>query len=412
MTKRSKVYRNVRVAVMDEGWQFAELEEEWEELYRECPRATPFQSWAWLYSWWEHYAERRELRLVTVRSEEGLLVGLLPLMLEGRGSLGRLKFIGTGITDYLDALVRDGWEEEIGEAGLLGSVGSWGVADLQALRPDAVAWDILREWSGLRVTVWQENCPFVHVRPWDEVVTTLSRNLRSTVRRSIRRAESDGINRELVDIEQAEEAGRRLVAINRQLWQKRMHETGVEHWTQTFEEHIATAARRMTARGLGGISELWAGGKLTVSTFLIFGRDWVGGYMIGADPETPEKIYQWSSLYIWDGINIALGRNATCFDLLRGEELYKLRWSSGTTANHRLVLGRNPWLWVPYAAYFAARSRAKLYVNSDQAPEWTRKARKRYHVSRQGIRRGAARVRGLLNTRTIVMPFTHDRDLP
>ena len=27
------------------------LLKEWEDLYRNSPQATPFQSWAWLYSW-------------------------------------------------------------------------------------------------------------------------------------------------------------------------------------------------------------------------------------------------------------------------------------------------------------------------------------------------------------------------
>ena len=400
MTKRSRVYQNVEVAVLDEDRRFAELEGEWEELYRECPRATPFQSWAWLYSWWEHYGERYELRLVTVRSEDGLLVGLLPLMLGRRGSLGRLLFIGTGITDYLDVLVREGWEEQVRAAGVLGSVGSWAVADLQSLRPDAAAWNLLGGRSGLKAIVWQENCPYIDARPWDELLKSRSKNLRSTTRRSVRQAESDGLGRELAGVEEAEEAGRRLVAVSRQMWRKRLHETGVEHWTRTFEEHIAISARRMTACGLGAISELRAGGKVIVSSFLVFGRDFVGSYMLGADPETPDRTYQWSSLYIWDGVHIALDRDVPRFDLLRGEESYKLRWSSGTLASHRLILGRNPLFWVPYAAYFVLRSKAKRYLNSESAPTWTKQAKKKYHVSRQGLRRGAARAREFLNQRT------------
>src|SRR3712207_9430408 len=76
------------IVVLEDSEAFAALEGEWEELYRHCPSATPFQSWAWLYSWWEHYGEGRyELRLVTLRSEEGLLVGLIPPMLERRGGV-------------------------------------------------------------------------------------------------------------------------------------------------------------------------------------------------------------------------------------------------------------------------------------------------------------------------------------
>ncbi|MDN5698484.1 MAG: hypothetical protein L0G70_11000, partial [Rubrobacter sp.] len=38
-------------AIVSSTAEFAALEEQWDELYDDCPRATPFQSWAWLYSW-------------------------------------------------------------------------------------------------------------------------------------------------------------------------------------------------------------------------------------------------------------------------------------------------------------------------------------------------------------------------
>src|SRR3712207_9292996 len=100
------------IVVLEDSKAFAALEEEWEELYRHCPSATPFQSWAWLYSWWEHYGEGRyELRLVTLRSEEGLLVGLIPLMLERRGGfgLGPPVFRGAPHPAYEHLLVGGGW---------------------------------------------------------------------------------------------------------------------------------------------------------------------------------------------------------------------------------------------------------------------------------------------------------------
>ncbi len=82
------------------------LEEEWEELHRNASRATPFHTWAWLYSWWEYYGENYELRLVTVRDGK-LLVVLLPLMLERRGGfVGRLLFINASPSTYQDVRIK------------------------------------------------------------------------------------------------------------------------------------------------------------------------------------------------------------------------------------------------------------------------------------------------------------------
>src|SRR5215212_1197948 len=85
----------LNTVVLTETSRFAALEEDWEDLYQNSPLATPYQSWAWLYSWWESYGEDYELRLITVRDGD-LLVGLVPLMLQRRwGFFERLLFIGT-----------------------------------------------------------------------------------------------------------------------------------------------------------------------------------------------------------------------------------------------------------------------------------------------------------------------------
>jgi CelD/BcsL family acetyltransferase involved in cellulose biosynthesis len=138
-----------KVAVLDQLQDFATLEEEWEDLYRNAAFATPFQSWAWLYSWWEFYVEGYDLRLVTIRCD-GLLVGLMPLMLQRRRGFGRLLFIGTGLQDHQDILVREGWERQVFAAGVrvLRKIDGWHVADLQQLRPEAVAWSIFESWDG------------------------------------------------------------------------------------------------------------------------------------------------------------------------------------------------------------------------------------------------------------------------
>jgi CelD/BcsL family acetyltransferase involved in cellulose biosynthesis len=359
------------IEVLRSAGEFAALEEEWEDLYHDSPRATPFQSWAWLYSWWEAYGEEYELRLVTVRDGRGLLVGLAPLMLKYRLGLGKLLFLGTGPTDYLDVLIRERWEDQVSEvlARALRQIDSWHVADLHQLRPGAATWDICPRWDGPQLRAWQDSFPVVDVRPWDELLRSLSSNLRSTVRRALRRFEADGGRCELAGADEAEAAAKRLVTISREQWQDRWLDTGPEHWTSRYESLIVAAARRMTARELGGVSEFWQDGGVIISDFWVSGRDFIGTYVLGASREARQR-YQWSSLYIWDALNIARTKNRGQLDLLRGEEPYKLRWSSRISPSHRLILGRNLVYWVPYAGYHALRAKARRYVQSESAPRW------------------------------------------
>jgi CelD/BcsL family acetyltransferase involved in cellulose biosynthesis len=375
----------VVVEVIEDARGFAALEEEWEDLHCQCPRATPFQSWAWLYSWWECYGEDYELRLITVRNSSGLLVGILPFMIESRSTfVSRLVFVGTGLSDYLDVIVRAGWEDKVLESGVqaLKKLECWRIADLQLLRPEAVAWGIRRRWNGPRICLWQDSCPVVEVKPWDELLASLSRNLRSTVRRARRRAAADGLQRKVVDASNIKQAAERLVALHREAWQER--NIGPEHLTQRFEAFTVAATERLAYRGLGTISEFWRDGKVLISDFLMFGRDYCGTYILGASQEAQQR-YQWSSLYIWDAIEIAHTRDSSYLDLLRGEEPYKLRWSSRIIPTHRLILGHHRTAWIPYAGYHALRSRAKLYARSENAPLWIKGAVVRYRTLRHRL---------------------------
>ena len=376
--------------VLENTEEFAVLEEEWEDLHHDSPRATPFQSWAWLYSWWEFYGEGYELRLITVRDDEGLLIGLAPLMLERRLGLRKLLFVGTGPTDYLDVLAREGWETRVLEAlaRTLGQMDPWQVADLQQLRPNAAAWGLLEHWKGARISLWQSNCPVIDVKPWDELLASIKKSLRSSARQTTRRAREDGLRCELAGVKDAKAAARRLVSVSRQQWQSRWRETGPEHWTSRFEAHLEVASRRMTARGRGAISEFWRDGEVVISHFLVFGHDFVGQYMIGANQGALRR-YQFSSLGMWDGINVSLDRKVRYFDLLRGEEPYKLRWSSRVVPSRRLVLGRNLLVWSFHAAYHALRSRAKRYAYAENAPAWVKDTKDRYQTFRYAAARYA-----------------------
>jgi CelD/BcsL family acetyltransferase involved in cellulose biosynthesis len=382
--------QSLKITVVEEAKDFAALEQEWGDLYHNSALATPFQSWAWLYSWWEFYREDYELRLVTARNHEGLLIAIIPLMQKRKWGYSRLLFVGTGLTDYLDVLTREGWEAEASEAGVraLRQMSAWQVADLHQLRPAAAAWRIIERWDGPKTQAWQYGCPVIDVKPWDELLMSFKRKMRYDVRRALRRAEEDGIRCEPARPEDAEQAARRWVALHREAWRGR--EIEPQHLTRRFELHLEAAVCRMTACGLGGLYEFRRNGEVIASHFLVFGRDFVGEYLAGATQEALAR-YQVSSLNIWNGVNVALRRNSTYLDLLRGEEPYKMRWTPTVVSTHQVILGRRGISWAPYATYSVLRSRAKKYVNSHDAPRWIKRALTESHVLRRRVKRHVGR---------------------
>lgn len=369
--------------VVEDARGFASLKGEWRELYDASPRATPFQSWEWLYSWWESYGEGRGLRLIVVRSDEGLLVGVLPLMVERRQGVRRLLLVGTRQTDYLDAVVREGWEEEVSEAAFraLSRVGSWHVADFQEVRPEAALWEVVGRWEVPQTRLRHGMCPVVEIGPWEETVASLSKNHRHSVRKAVRRAEADGLVRGMVGPEEVDRATRALAEMLREQW--RGHPlTGEEHFSRRYEDFLAASARRMTEGGMGGISEFRRDGEPVLSTFVLFGRDFVGTYVMSVKAGA-DKRYQWGSLYIWDAMDLGRDRGLRRLDLLRGLEPYKLRWEPEMVVNQRLILGRNLVFWCLYSFYQALRQDEGFAALKDRA-------------------RGAAeRIRALLGGKTV-----------
>jgi hypothetical protein len=379
--------RQLETTVLRDTSDFASLEEEWDELYETCPQATPFQSWAWLYSWWEHYREGYRLRLITLRDRDGLLVGLLPLM----AKRGRLLLLGGDLmnplmTPYKDLLVRAGWEEEVAQAAAraLKELDGWWVADLRQLLPQAAAWGLFREWDGPRISVPITDNLFTCARSWEELLTSLSAKARKSARNTLRRLEKDGIRYEPAGPgDDTERAACKLVALHRELWQGRRIEP--ERLTPRYEAFIVAAARRTTARGIARISEFWRDDAVIVSQFLLFDKNFVDTYAIGASQEASRR-YQFNTLGNWDAMNVARDRSNpyVSFGDPAGD---KMRWADEVVPSHRAILGHNSASWIPYAAYHALRDRyyglrseAQLYVHSENAPRWVRKATDTYYT--------------------------------
>ena len=84
---------------------------QWRELHAQCRGVTPFNSWEWLFSWWQAYGSGLRLRLLSWRAD-GVLIAVAPLcIVDERTTLGTrcsvLKLLGDGTfdSDYLDFVI-------------------------------------------------------------------------------------------------------------------------------------------------------------------------------------------------------------------------------------------------------------------------------------------------------------------
>lgn len=350
---------------------FLRLEDEWDALYEDC-HTTPFQSWAWLYSWWEYFGEHdMELRLVLVKSGSRL-VGVLPLMLSRSRKMNRLLLVGNGPTSYLDILVRRGWQDEVAAVleDVLDSIPDWHVADFQQLRRDSAFLTVLEGWSGPSVNTRHEDCLVLETSSWEDLVKRPRKSQRTQSRKTIRRAYEDGLSHRRVPPGETEEAAGTLVKLSREYWRDRWRETSPEHWSREFEDHLKAVTRRVTGKGLGAISEVRGEEEgVVLPQLLFFGESFTADYMVAPKVSTLRH-YSFNTLFIYYAMKVAAERGSRQLSLMRGSEDYKWRWSPEVEPNRRVILGKNRARWALYAAQSVLRIRLSDYAKSESSPSW------------------------------------------
>ncbi len=114
---------------VDSTQNFRELKKDWGTLLEACSEATLFNSWEWLFSWWQAYGDEKKLRiLLWWDTEHAKLVGIAPLYL-AREAIGPglqcrvLRFLGDGShdSDYLNFVVHPAYNIET----MVADFGQW-----------------------------------------------------------------------------------------------------------------------------------------------------------------------------------------------------------------------------------------------------------------------------------------------
>ena len=179
---------------------FRTLRPEWLRLLGELSFQSVFFTPQWQETWWRHFGAGRQLSILTVRSDEGRLEGLAPLMRShDNADATRLEFIGDlELCDYFDMLIAPHRQGEIAQAiaDYLVSQTNEDVEiclnNLSADSPTAALLQHSLVKEGLLVeTETIETCPTV-VLPseWNAYLATLRGKDRHEIRRKIRRAEN------------------------------------------------------------------------------------------------------------------------------------------------------------------------------------------------------------------------------
>lgn len=316
--------------------QFAALEEPWNRLVRACPSATPFQSHAWLHSWWLTYGKDGRLRIVLVR-RGGELVGAAALMLVHR-PIPLLVPLGGPITDYFDVLVA---AEHAGQvvpalAHGLHRAARGAVVDLREVRPGAAAEELYRQWPGIGSRLADSTCMELPTLPFDELVKRMPASGAQRVRAKLRKTDAAGIEEHEATEQEVPRAVRNLLRLHEKQWRGR----GVtpEHLRPRFAEHLTRATRRMVRAGEGRLTEFRLDGRVVAANVTLLSAGLSGGYLYGADPDLRERKVDVATLLLRYEAGRALEEGRPVVSFLRGNEPYKNHWRPATVVNQRFLM--------------------------------------------------------------------------
>jgi CelD/BcsL family acetyltransferase involved in cellulose biosynthesis len=348
------------------------LRAEWNELYRRCATATPFQAHAWVESWWRTYGNPGQLRVVLVR-RDGRLVAAVALLRSRRCGTTVLTPVGGAVSDFGDLLVDD----EVAETATrllvaeLISQRDWQVVDFAETRPGSAIGHAV--WPGRRSDLEASLCLELVAMPMEDLVRDLPSHTKKTVRRRINQIGRLDLDIREVPAADADQGIADLLRLHAAQWQGRA--VNPEHVRPGFAEHLTRATRSMIEAGEAALYEYRIGGELVASSLVVIGPDLVGGYLYGADPGLRDQV-DVTTLLLATTMPLAHRLGCSTMSMLRGAEAYKTRWRPAEVFNRRLLLARprSPRAFVYTASVRAYRSAVRA---AKQRAPWLREVRDR-----------------------------------
>ncbi len=310
----------------------------WNEL-----AANPFQRWEWLGSWWDAYASDHSLYILSVK-KDGQTVGFAPWYIENRISTGRtIQFLGSGkaCTDHLSLLVGGTDAQPIADA-----VAQW-LFDATTMNthelPRRFVWDaieligidasdqpincLVESMRALGLSVQQSDglgCYVINVPDqWEDYVKMRSKSGRREVRQSLKNIDDGTI---IVNTVGSESDLYQIWNHFVNLHQRRRHASGTtgcfDH--PSFSQFLRKAASELLGAGMLELVVATMDNAPVAAQFALVDDDSWYFYQSGMEPDASDTRPGLSVFCHAIRKTIESGRKR--FDMMRGDEPYKLRW--------------------------------------------------------------------------------------
>jgi len=326
----------VIVAALDDDEALDRLAGEWRALHDVAPSATPFQSWEWARAWWSH-RRRGRLCVLTARDDDGVLVGLLPLVAAAYGPTRRLTFLGAPEADYQDLLAHPAHAETVCAAfarWLADAARAWDVIDLPDVREDSALATLAPPSPSLAARRYVHRlCPYL---PLDaDWRAAAGKQLRTRIGRKTRKLARDfDVSFDVAAAADLPHALDDLFWLHDRRWRRRgLRGAFARPSVRRFHRELAA---RFLDRGWLRLHRLRVDGKTRAAFYCFADGARVYYYLSGFDLDLGR--YSPGAVLMARAVEDAQAAGARVFDLLRGDENYKREWGARDRRTVRVVV--------------------------------------------------------------------------
>ena len=351
-----------------------EVVDQWRELAER--RGSAFMLPEWFATWMRHYGEGASARVLPAFAADGALLGVMPMVLQA----GKLRFAGANLGDHFAPVAAAEDEEKVAAA----ATDELDEARFMVLdRVDCGArWQrdlrVGARHEMRRIALRRDVLPYVDLRDlsWEDYLASRSRNLRSQVRRKTKKLERDhgAIFRRTTSAAELEADLDSFFELHDARWDPR---GGSSLSTDRSREFHREFAALLLEHDWLRLWSLEIEGRVVASWY-----GWhIGGryayYLGGFSPDWEELSVGF--VLLARTIRAATEEGAHEYDLLRGNEEYKSRFSTGEREVETAVL-------VPAGsvARLAVSTEARLWELSQRLPDGVRSAGQRVYSALPG----------------------------
>jgi CelD/BcsL family acetyltransferase involved in cellulose biosynthesis len=341
-----KVEPRYRVDQISSEQQLSKLETDWNKLSATAEQPNPFTTYGWFQAWVKWLSQDNCDRLlpnVLVVKADGAVVGIAPLVRRTASRLFRVRKLefAANHADYNDFVLGGDPRGQIGAVAefLAQTSGQWDVIDLRDLRDNGDGTAMIESTltrAGLFYRIFPEKdaCPYLAIEGDSAcLMERLSGHVRRVLHKRIERAATEGLRMRVVENPQLEpELLEKLIALDHQKTLSGIYPPFISKYADVFRSLI---------------DNLGPGNWLYVALLEL--GDHPAGYQIGF--RCGDKLWDYNKAYdesfsrfapgtllLTEMLDYGFQRGYREYDFLRGEEPYKLVWSTASHQRFRLLI--------------------------------------------------------------------------